>query len=107
MTTTYTPDDPAYLKKQQEVLAGFNAQVGKTYEVPLTLEAATAILMQHVCEGTRLFSDSPWTWTRCQEVTSSLQNAVGGFAVGGLVVFVTDHDNGNGHVDLAAVWKFF
>jgi hypothetical protein len=38
------------------------------YEVPKALEAATAILTHHVRNEERLYSDNPWTYTRCQEL---------------------------------------
>jgi hypothetical protein len=70
------------------------------YEVPKALEAATAILMHHVQNGERLYSDSPWTWTRCQELMlhpSSCPVVVGGFESSGLDVVDVNfgiYDNG-------------
>jgi hypothetical protein len=57
------------------------------YEVPHVLDTAVALFMEHVQSGTRLYSDAPWTFTRCQEKYSDQwQLIVGGFAVGGLRV---------------------
>ena len=62
-------------KDQCAILNGF-----KTYQVPTLLEASVCILMEYVTSGTRLFSDSPWTYTRCQEKDNSYQVTVGGFS---------------------------
>ena len=59
------------------------------YTIPKVLEAATCILMHHVSAGQKLYSDSPWTYTRCQEFYNQ-QNGwklvVGGFTPDGLCV---------------------
>jgi len=56
------------------------------YGVPTLLEAAAGVLMHHVKNGERLYSDSPWTYTRCQEKVAGVgfQCVVGGFAGAGL-----------------------
>ncbi len=56
------------------------------YAVPTVLDATVCIFMEHVRSGTRLYSDSPWTCTRCQEkYDAGWQLVVGGFfASGGL-----------------------
>lgn len=56
------------------------------YEVPDLLDAATAILLERIRSGRRLFSSNPWTYTRCQQTTLGYQSVVGGFARGGLSV---------------------
>jgi hypothetical protein len=57
------------------------------YAVPTILDATVCIFMEYVRSGTRLYSDSPWTWTRCQEkYGANWQLGVGGFALGGLGV---------------------
>ena len=57
------------------------------YEIPHILDATVSIFMEHVQSGTRLYSDKPYTYTRCQEkYNASWQLAVGGFAAGGLAV---------------------
>ena len=48
------------------------------YQVPTLLEAAVCILMEHVETGRRLFSDDPWTYTRCQEKVKDYQTVAGG-----------------------------
>jgi hypothetical protein len=58
------------------------------YAVPTILDATVCIFMEYVRSGTRLYSDSPWTYTRCQEKhNAKWQLGVGGFASGGLHVY--------------------
>ena len=45
----------------------------------------------------RLFSESPWTYTRCQENVQGYQIIVGGFAPAGLYV---NHIHGYGNVNV-------
>jgi hypothetical protein len=55
------------------------------YAVPTILDAIACIFMEYVRSGTRLYSDSPYTWTRCQgKHNADWQLGVGGFALGGL-----------------------
>jgi len=57
------------------------------YAVPTILDATVCIFMEYVWSGTQLYSDSPWTWTRCQEkYDANWQLGVGGFAPDGLRV---------------------
>jgi hypothetical protein len=57
------------------------------YAVPTILDAIICIFMEYVRSGTRLYSDKPWTYTRCQEnFNANWQLSVGGFAWGGLSV---------------------
>jgi len=37
------------------------------YAVPTILDVTVCIVMEYVRSGTRLYSNSPCTWTRCQE----------------------------------------
>jgi hypothetical protein len=64
------------------------------YVVPTILDATVCIFMEYVRSGTRLYSDSPWTYTRSQEkYNDEWQLCVGGFALdapGGLGVTGTD-----------------
>ena len=53
--------------EQQKVLSSYKDKGGAPYEAPLLLDATVSILMEHVRSGTRLFSNNPWTYTRCQE----------------------------------------
>ena len=57
------------------------------YVVPGALETATGILMHHVQTGERLYSDSPDTYTRCQEkLSNGYRVVVGSFGPAGLGV---------------------
>ena len=85
MTTDVIPTSRGKPYAQQQELVRKYAH----YQVPQTLEAATCILMEHVKEGKRLYSDDPCTYTRCQEQTAGYQNVVGGFGPSGLSVCTT------------------
>ena len=62
-------------------------RTGLPYEVPGALEAAVVMLLHHARSGERLYSDSPWTYTRCREKsTNGNPVVVGGFSSGGLSV---------------------
>ena len=82
MTTDVIPTSRNKPYAQQQQLVHKYAH----YQVPQTLEAATCILMEQVKEGKRLYSDNPYTYTRCQEQTAEAQNVVGGFGPSGLFV---------------------
>jgi hypothetical protein len=58
------------------------------YDVPYALEAATAILLHYARTGERLYTDAPWTYTRCQEkvLGNEYPVVVGGFSSVGLDV---------------------
>jgi hypothetical protein len=79
--------DKAY-SAQRELVESHARRTGQPYEVPGALEAATAILMHHVCTGERLFGNDPWTYMRCQELVNVEDPVVvGGFESSGLSVF--------------------
>lgn len=73
--------------EQKKMIACYMRQ---GYALPTALEAATAILLHHVCTGERLFSYDPCTYTRCKDLISFLDctypAVVGGFSEKGLVV---------------------
>ncbi|MCU0318331.1 MAG: hypothetical protein MUC61_03295 [Amoebophilaceae bacterium] len=55
------------------------------------LETATAILSYYVQSGDRLYTNNPWTYTRCQDWVDTTRNSgskhpviVGVFSIGGL-----------------------
>jgi hypothetical protein len=74
---------------QKKLLQDCAKKSSVSYTLPTTLEAATAILMNYVASGKRLYSDSPYTYTRCQEKVYNNQfpAVVGGFGAGGLGVY--------------------
>ena len=80
--------DKSYTE-QKEIVADLAQKAIIGYEVPETLEAAVCILAQYFGSNTRLFSDSPWTYTRCKENVQGYQIVVGGFAPAGLGVCTT------------------
>jgi hypothetical protein len=72
-------------KEQQDLLAKYCKQAQVTYEVPKVLDTTVCILMEHVRSGTWLYSQNPWTFTRCQEKgDADRQLGVGGFGSSGL-----------------------
>jgi hypothetical protein len=79
---------------------------GIPYEIPTTPQAITCILAEYFRSKTRLFSDNPLTYTRCQEKVQGYHLVVGGFAPAGLDVDyhyrIYDYDD----VGVAALRKF-
>jgi len=73
---------------QTKIVSQFAQNAGIPYQPPKLLEAAVCILTEHVSSGVRLYSDSPWTYTRCEEKYENKpwQMLVGVFGAGGLVV---------------------
>jgi hypothetical protein len=82
---------------QQALITRYSQQTKAAYEVPTVLDAAVCIFMEYVRTGTRLYSDSPRTYTRCQEKYDPKwqQLVVGGFSAAGLRVR-DSHDISNG-----------
>lgn len=78
------------------------------YRLPTALEAATSILVAYVQSGITLYSDNPWTYTRCQEQVNNNEwpVSVGGFSSNGLYVhdcrFAYSHD----YIGVAAARDF-
>ena len=72
-------------------------------EVPDDLSATVAILTHYARTGERLFSDDPWTYTRCSNRVSGYQMAVGGFAPAGLFLSYSIDNDGIG---VAGLRKF-
>ena len=72
---------------QKELVRSLSSRIGLPYELPRALEAAVSILMHHIKRGERLYTDSPKTYTRCQEsVEGRWPVSIGVFAAGGLLV---------------------
>lgn len=80
--------------EQQKIVADLAKTALISYEIPTTLEAATCILAEYSRSEKRLYNDSPWTYTRCQENVRGTQVAVGGFNPRGLDVYDNLYDNG-------------
>jgi hypothetical protein len=89
MTRDVLPDSRNKTYDAQKALVAAHAsRLGLPYEMPHVLAAATAILLHHVRTGERLYTDAPWTITRCQEKVDNNRYPVliGGFSSGGLRV---------------------
>ena len=87
-------------EKQRAIVESFGAA-----QVPTLLEAAVCILMEHVHTGNRLYSDSPWTYTRCVENVRGYRTVIGGFSAGGLRVYPRRRYDDEG-IGLASLRKF-
>jgi F-box-like len=90
--------------EQQKIVAELAKKFLISYEVPETLESAACILSQYFGSNIRLFSDKPWTFTRCKEKVQDYQTVVGGFAPAGLDVYCDNYDYDD--IGVAALRKF-
>ena len=101
--------DKEYLD-QKAWVAARTRETGLPYELPGALEAATVILSHYVRDGERLYTDAPWTWTRCQEVVrvgSNYPVAVGGFSARGFGVDTDNNVNSSrGYRGVASLRRF-
>ena len=93
---------------QRDLIAHHASHTGLSYALPGALEAATAILLHYVRSGERLYTDNPWTYTRCQELVAWVSDypvVVGGFFSGGIDISCdfTDHCS---YVGMASLRKF-
>jgi hypothetical protein len=85
---------------QEALVAAHASRLNLPYKMPDALSAATAILLHHARTGERLYTDDPYTYTRCQEkvLGNEYPVVVGGFSSGGIDVHssyrVHDHDDG-------------
>jgi hypothetical protein len=92
-------------KTQKQCVADLAKKTLVNYEVPTPLDAAACMLVQYFKDShTRLFSDDPLTYTRCQERGCDYQVVVGGFASSGLGIFSADYDRVM--IGVAALRKF-
>jgi hypothetical protein len=91
---------------QKALVARHANRTGFPYELPGALEAATAILAYYVRSGERLYSDSPWTYTRCcQKLAYNRYPVVGGFSHRGIDVS-SSSSYGDDIYGVAGLWKF-
>lgn len=92
-------------KDQETEVRNLAKKSGVPYEIPTTPQTIACILAEYSRSQTRLFSDDPVTYTRCQEKVQGDQVVVGGFAPAGLVVdYSSDYDRVN--FGVAALRKF-
>ncbi len=89
---------------QQALIAECAKKTNINYEVPCVLDTAICIFMHSISLGERLFTDKPWTYTRCQEKVQGYHIVVGGFSSAGLDVSLALDDV---NVGVAALRKFF
>ena len=88
---------------QCALVADYANRTGLSYEVPGALESAVVMLLHHARSGKRLYSNSPWAYTRCWESARGSQLVVGGFFSGGPHI-QDDHFHCNG-VGIAGLRK--
>ena len=68
---------------QCKLVSDHAARTGLDYRLPSALEASVVMLLHHVRSGKRLYSDNPWTYTRCRDKTThGYPVVVGGFSSG-------------------------
>jgi hypothetical protein len=83
---------------------------GFLIKIPTILDIAVSIFMEYVQSGVRLYGDSPWTWTHCQEkLHTNWPLVVGGFSPGGLYVYIFnifDADDPHEACGMGALRKF-
>ena len=93
---------------QCALVADYANRTGLPYEVPGALEAAVVMLLHYARSGERLYSDSPWTYTRCRDSVvvdyKDYPVVVGGFSSGGL--YVSDYNFDSSRVGVAGLRKF-
>ena len=89
--------------EQQTLVKSLSEKAQAEYQVPQLIDAITCIFAEFVSSETRLYSDNPWTYTRCQEKTEGYQVIVGGFARDGLYVDSDFHFDSGG---IGALRKF-
>jgi hypothetical protein len=94
---------------QEALVAAHASRLNLPYEMPDALSAATAILLHHARTGERLYTDDPYTYTRCQErvLDSEYPVVVGGFSSEGLHVDYSHfvYDDGS-HYGVSCLRKF-
>jgi hypothetical protein len=75
---------------QKALVAARPRNLCLSYGLPGTLEAAIVILLHYVRTGKPLYTDNPWTYTRCQDLVSiagaNYPTVVGGFSASGLSI---------------------
>ena len=73
-------------------MTSYAKKSGWSYAIPTALEAATAILMEYVETGKRLYLDEPRQYTRCQEKVDQgrWEVFVGDFSLKGLALYDPD-----------------
>jgi hypothetical protein len=95
---------------QKKLITDHAIRTSLPYELPKALEAVTAILTHHVRNGERLYSDSPSTYTRCQECILHQSNecsaVIGSFESSGLVVYRYFYSYGDYDLGVAGCRKF-
>ncbi|MDJ0652408.1 MAG: hypothetical protein QNJ27_05330 [Simkaniaceae bacterium] len=84
-------------RDQKSIIQKHAQQSGIPYELPTALEAATAILLEHVKTRKKLYDNH---YTLCQETVTNNQRptAIGSFSAGGLDISYSGgyHDNKDG-----------
>jgi F-box-like len=72
--------------QQKDMINKLTKTTGILYQIPTILEAATCILAEYSLSKNRLLSNSPPTYTCCEDEVRGYPTVVGGFAPAGLDV---------------------
>jgi hypothetical protein len=75
MTRDVINRDQSY-DSQQALVAAYAQKSGTPYQVPNILDAAVVIFTEYVRSGTRLYSNEPLTFSRCQEKYGEISHLV-------------------------------
>jgi hypothetical protein len=79
---------------QNALIAARADETGLPYVLPSALEVATVILSHYVRSGERLYTNNPWTGTRCQDMVDNRYPVfVGGLSLRGLFIYVYYNDH--------------
>ncbi len=90
-------------EKHNAMFAKLSEDGKANYSLPTLLEAVTSILAHEARCGERLFSNNPWTSTRCEEMVGNSSVFVGGFASAGLDV---DYYSYGDDAGASGVWRW-
>lgn len=93
---------------QKKLLESYAQKSEESYLLPTALEAATCILVEYVRSGTILYSDNPWTYTRCLETVNNNQwpVSIGGFSSEGLYIHDCRYAYSHYYIGVAGVRSF-
>ncbi|MBI3236202.1 MAG: hypothetical protein HYZ48_00600 [Chlamydiales bacterium] len=80
--------------KQVALVRKLAKKANVSYAVPRVIEVVASLFMHYVRSGERLYSDSPWTYTRCQEkYDNKWPMTIGGFAASGVCISRSNYDD--------------
>ncbi len=98
---------------QKELIAVHARETGLPYVMAGALEAATVILSYYARSGDRIYTNNPWTYTRCQDLVSITKHSggskhpviVGGQSSWGLGIAYYSNGCHGGRIGVAGLQK--